>query len=69
MGIKHLARLEADTITERPVKIPYSFDNKDSLPKGKDPGECIVIRPITVRTWFRIRPFLLAVSKDDLDNC
>lgn len=68
MGIKRLARLEADTITERPVKIPYSFDNKDSLPKGKDPGECIVIRPITVRTWFRIRPFLLAVSKDDLDK-
>lgn len=57
--------MEAGTITDVPIKIPFEFKNRDSLPEGKDPGNCIVIRPITVGTWFRIRPLLLKIEKDD----
>lgn len=63
--IENLANIEAGTITDVPVKIPFEFRNKERLPEGKDPGNCIVIRPITVGTWFRIRPLLLKIEKDD----
>ncbi len=64
--IKYLSQIEADTITEQPVKIEFEFENKESVPEGKDPGNSIVICPITVRTWFRIRPLLLQIDKEDL---
>lgn len=59
---------ESESVTEQPVKIPFDFTNRDSIPKGKDPGDCIVIKPITVRTWFRIRPLLLEIEKEDIDK-
>lgn len=68
MNIRHLVKLESETVTDLPVKIPFEFKNKESLPKGKEPGTCIVIRPMTVRTWFRIRPLLLDIDKEDLDR-
>lgn len=68
MSIKKLVKLESETVTDIPVRIPFEFTCKDSIPKGKKIGDCIVIRPITVRTWFRIRPLLLEISKDDLDK-
>lgn len=67
MSIQILQAIESETITERPICIPFSFDNKERLPKGKDPGDCIVIRPITVRTWFRIRPLLMRITQEDLN--
>lgn len=50
MSIKNLFQQESESVTEQPVKIPFDFTNRDSIPKGKDPGDCIVIKPITVRT-------------------
>ncbi|WP_195579125.1 hypothetical protein [Bacteroides intestinalis] len=67
MSVGQLLRLETETVTELPVKIPFDFTNKDAVPAGKDPGDSIVIRPITVRTWFRIRPLLLQIEKEDLE--
>jgi len=66
--IKYLSQVESETITEQPVKIEFEFNNRESIPEGKDPGDAIVIRPITVRTWFRIRPLLLHIEKEDLDK-
>lgn len=66
MSVDHFLRLEAETVTEMPVKIPFEFKNKDAVPEGKDPGDCIVIRPITVRTWFRIRPLLMQIKAEDV---
>ena len=54
---------EAATVAESPVVIPYTFDD---LPEGYDPGESITIRPITVETWFRMRPYLASIAADDL---
>lgn len=68
MSVKHLFKLEADTVTEKPVRIPFVFNNRDSVPKDKEPGDCIVIRPITVRTWFRIRSLLLQIETEDLSR-
>lgn len=68
MSIKNLFQQESESVTDQAVKIPFEFTNRDSIPKGKDPGNCIVIKPVTVRTWFRIRPFLLEVEKEDLDK-
>lgn len=68
MSIKHLFKIESDCVTEIPVRIPFDFSNKEAIPPGKDCGDSIVIRPITVRTWFRIRPILLEIDKDDLDR-
>lgn len=66
--IKQFVQLETDTVTETPLKIPFDFSNKDSLPKGKDPGDCIVVSPITVRTWFKLKPLLLSIDKLDFDK-
>ncbi|WP_294591636.1 hypothetical protein [uncultured Bacteroides sp.] len=68
MSVEHLLKIETDTVTEMPVKIPFEFANKNSVPQGKDPGDCIVIRPITVRTWFRLRPLLLQIDAEDLER-
>lgn len=68
MDIKLLQQLESDTITEKALKIPFNFSNRERLPDGKDPGDSIVIRPITVRTWFCIRPLLMKIDKEDLSR-
>lgn len=66
--IKYLSQVESDTITEQPVKIEFEFNNRESIPEGKDPGNSIIIRALTVRTWFRIRPLLLHIDKEDLEK-
>lgn len=69
MGIiKTYLHLEAESIVEKPISIPFEFSNKESIPKGKSVGECIVITPITTRTWFNIKPLLLSIEKGDLDK-
>lgn len=68
MSIKNLFQQESESVTGQPVRIPFDFTNRNSIPKGKDPGDCIVIKPITVRTWFRIRPLLLKIEKEDIDK-
>lgn len=66
--IKGLSQFESETITEKAISIPFAFENRESIPEGKEPGDCIVIRPITVRTWFRIRPLILQIEKEDLER-
>ena len=56
---------EAATLAEMPVVIPFTFQG---VPEGKHPGESISIRPITVATWFRIRPLLAAIDKADVER-
>lgn len=65
MSIKYLSQIESNTITEKPIRIAFDFQNKDSIPKGKNIGDSIVIKPITVRTWFKLRPLLLQIDKED----
>lgn len=66
MGIKHIIALESDTVTERSIRIPFEFTNTGSLPEGEKPDDYITITPLTVRSWFRIKPFLLSIEKEDL---
>ncbi|MCE8835155.1 hypothetical protein K0F64_12140 [Phocaeicola vulgatus] len=68
MSIKNLFKLESASITEQPVKIPFDFSERKSIPAGKEVGDSIVIRPITVRTWFKLRPLLLEIEPADLDK-
>jgi len=66
--IKYLSQIESETITEKPVKIEFDFSNRESVPEGKDPGHYIVISPLKVRTWFKIRPLLLQIDKEDFSK-
>ena len=68
MPIKHYLHLESDTVTEKAIKIDFEFSDRGSIPKGKDPGDTIVISPITVRTWFKLKPLILSIEKNDLDK-
>lgn len=68
MSIINFIHLETDAITENPVKIPFEFNDTGSLPEGKVLSDSIVIRPMTVRTWFRIKPLLMEISKEDYDK-
>ncbi|WP_307996621.1 hypothetical protein [uncultured Bacteroides sp.] len=68
MSIKNLFQQESESVTGQSVRIPFDFTNRDSIPEGKNPGDCIVIKPITVRTWFKIRPLLLEIEKEDIDR-
>lgn len=68
MGIAHIVSLESDTVTEKPIRIPYEFPETKAVPEGKSPGDHIVVTPITVRTWFQMKPLLLQIRKEDLDH-
>lgn len=50
------------------MRIPFEFTNRDRLPAGKTLGDSIVITPITVRTWFRIKPLLLRIERRDRET-
>ena len=65
---KYLLHSESQTVTSAPIKIPFEFTVKDSIPPGKDVGDSIVISPITVRTWFKLKPILLSIEKSDFDR-
>ena len=65
MSVKQVLQIESNVATDQPVKIPFEFTRLDLLPKGKKLGDSIVITPITVRTWFRIKPLLLYIDKQD----
>lgn len=65
MSVQSELMQEAATLAETPVVIPFTFQG---IPEGKHPGESISIRPITVGTWFRIRPLLAAIDKADIER-
>ena len=64
MGINGILMQEAATLADTPVVLEFKFKE---VPKGKDPGNSITIYPITVATWFRIRPYLALISEEDLE--
>lgn len=68
MSVKQVIKLESETVTGQPVKIPFEFSDRSSIPKDKDPGDSIVIKPITVRTWERLKPLLALIEQEDKDR-
>ncbi|WP_449038470.1 hypothetical protein [Parabacteroides goldsteinii] len=65
MSVKQVFQIESNVVTDQPVKIPFEFTRLDLLPEGKKLGDSIVITPLTVRSWFRIKPLLLHIDKQD----
>lgn len=65
MGVKLILQQESNSATDKPVIIPFEF--KD-VPEGKAPGDSIVVRPATVRTWFRLKPLLVLIEKEHLEK-
>lgn len=65
MSVKQVLQIESNVVTDQPVKIPFEFTRLDLLPEGKKLGDSIVITPLTIRTWFRIKPLLLYIDKQD----
>lgn len=65
MSVKQVLQIESNVVTDQPVKIPFEFTRLDLLPEGKKLGDSIVITPLTVCTWFRIKPLLLYIDKQD----
>ena len=68
MGLKQILRDEAHIMTGKSFVIPYNFEDKTALPKGKKIEDEIIITPITVRTWFKIKPLLMSIDSKDLNN-
>lgn len=67
MSVQFLFQLEADTITEKPVRIPFDFPDKSSVPEGQVLDDIITINPLTTRTWFSIKPLILRIEKEDFE--
>ena len=68
MSVKQVLQIESEIATEQSVAIPFEFKNTDKLPNGKNTGDSIVIKPITIRTWFRIKPLLMLIDKKDREK-
>lgn len=68
MSVKQVIKLESEAVTGQPVKIPSQFSDRSSIPEGKNPGDTIVIKPITVRTWERLKPLLVLIEQEDKDK-
>ena len=68
MSVKQVLQIESEIATEQSVTIPFEFKNTDKLPNGKNTGDSIVIKPITIRTWFRIKPLLMLIDKKDREK-
>ena len=68
MSVKQVIKLESEAVTGQPVKIPFEFSDRSSIPEGKDPGDTIVIRPIALRTWERLKPLLALIEQADKDK-
>lgn len=59
---------ESEAVTNRPIEIPFNFDKRDNIPKDKNVGDKIIIKPATVRTWFRLKPLLMSIEREDYDK-
>ena len=68
MSVKQVIIQESNTVSNQSVSIPFEFTNKESLPEGKNVGNSIVITPITVRTWFKMKPYFVHIDKEDIDK-
>lgn len=68
MGVKQVIESECDGITGKCIRIPFEFSDLSSLPKGKKVGDCIVLAPLTTRTWYKLKPLLLSIEKEDAEK-
>lgn len=68
MSVRRMMSSEGDIASGRSISIPFDFSKKEHVPAGKSTGYSIVITPITVRSWFRIKPLLATIEKGDLDK-
>ncbi|MGL5681667.1 MAG: hypothetical protein ACRDDZ_01265 [Marinifilaceae bacterium] len=66
--IHHILKQEADSVTDKAIRIPFVFEHIEALPKGKLIGDSIVIRPMTVRTYFKLKPLLALIETEDLNK-
>lgn len=66
MSVSKMLQLESSVLSSQAIKIPFEFTDKSSVPEGKNVGDSIVIKPITVRTWNRIIPLLSSIESEDL---
>lgn len=68
MSVKQAIRLESDAVTGRAIPIPFEFSDRSSFPKDKEIPKSIIIQPMTVRTWFKLKPLLISIDKEDVDR-
>ncbi|MCC8172573.1 MAG: hypothetical protein LIP00_12505 [Parabacteroides sp.] len=68
MGVKQIIKSECDVIADGPVRIPFDFSDLSSLPKGKKVGDSIVLSPLKTRTWYKLKPLLLSIEKEDAEK-
>lgn len=66
MSVKQVIQLESNAVTGQTIRIPFEFTDLSSLPQGKEVGDYIIISPISVRTWFKIKPLLIQIEADDI---
>ena len=71
MSILQTVQLESEASISQSIIIPFEFHDLSSLPKDSPeedkPKETITINPITVRTWFELKPLLVSIDKDDFE--
>lgn len=65
MGIQRIIQLESDSAIEKTIDIPFTFIN---VPENKKTGDYITISPMTVRTWYRLKPLLIKIEQADVDK-
>lgn len=68
MSVKQIIQIESNTVTGQPVKIPFEFTDLSSLPEGKEIEDFIIVNPITVRTWFKLKPLLIQIETADIEQ-
>ena len=66
--IKDLYIQDCSTAVEQAIKIPFEFSDKSSIPKGVELRDEIVITPITVRSWFKIKSLLIQIDTQDIQK-
>ena len=66
--IKDLYIQDCSTAIEQAIRIPFGFEDKSSLPDGVKLNNEIVITPMTVRTWFKIKSLLIQIDTEDIQK-
>ena len=66
--IKDLYIQDCNTAIEQTISIPFEFSDRTSLPKDIKLNDEIVIAPLTVRTWFKIKSLLIQIDTDDIQK-
>lgn len=65
MSVKQVIALESEASIGGAIDIPFEFTDTSSIPEGETVGDMITITPIKVRTWFKLKPYLIAIEEMD----